>query len=254
MQKPDVEDLQPYSWEPLRNENEIRLLTFIPANRTVVSRDSGSYQTICSLTIHDRSECPAYTAVSYTWGSSLRDAYIYCDGHMLPVTRNCLATIKAIQEVPSTSNEDSPYTVWIDAICINQDDTVERSAQVARMGDIYRQAQDTLIYLGERDECVILVERLIARYRWLCRAQGSNKESGRLGLRTPADEPSFVTLQFHVQEAKRVLHSWYKHQDVDGTLSYNKLDNRLDDLGGTNHWSSDDVVVFQSCNRVRCSC
>jgi len=38
---------------------------------------------------------------------------------------------------------------WIDSLCINQTDPAERSKQVARMKDIYSQAQSTLIWLGD---------------------------------------------------------------------------------------------------------
>jgi len=41
--------------------------------------------------------------------------------------------------------------VWIDAICINQDDLDERSSQLQIMGDIYSQAQDVVIWLGDDD-------------------------------------------------------------------------------------------------------
>ena len=40
-------------------------------------------------------------------------------------------------------------TLWIDALCINQDDLVERSAQVSIMGSIYSNTSKVLIWLGE---------------------------------------------------------------------------------------------------------
>jgi hypothetical protein len=40
-------------------------------------------------------------------------------------------------------------TIWIDAICINQDDNLERSAQVQIMGSIYQTAKRLRIWLGE---------------------------------------------------------------------------------------------------------
>lgn len=46
---------------------------------------------------------------------------------------------------------DSPEYIWIDAICINQEDLEERSIQVARMYSIYDNAQSVLIWLGEHD-------------------------------------------------------------------------------------------------------
>ncbi len=44
---------------------------------------------------------------------------------------------------------EGPITLWVDAICINQDDSDEKSAQVAIMSVIYRMAEDVLIFLGE---------------------------------------------------------------------------------------------------------
>jgi hypothetical protein len=39
--------------------------------------------------------------------------------------------------------------LWVDAICINQEDDVEKSSQVILMRDIYQAAEETLVWLGE---------------------------------------------------------------------------------------------------------
>ena len=39
--------------------------------------------------------------------------------------------------------------LWVDALCINQDDVEERSQQVSIMGRIYKEARMVLVYLGE---------------------------------------------------------------------------------------------------------
>jgi hypothetical protein len=44
---------------------------------------------------------------------------------------------------------NKPRILWIDAICINQDDNDERGEQVARMGAIYGQATTVVLWLGE---------------------------------------------------------------------------------------------------------
>jgi hypothetical protein len=42
-----------------------------------------------------------------------------------------------------------PTPLWVDAICINQSGPVERIEQVRMMGEIYRHADEVLIWLGE---------------------------------------------------------------------------------------------------------
>ena len=41
--------------------------------------------------------------------------------------------------------------LWVDAICINQNDVEEKTKQVAMMGRIFMQASRTVIYLGKAD-------------------------------------------------------------------------------------------------------
>ncbi len=42
--------------------------------------------------------------------------------------------------------------LWIDAICINQEDTEERNAQVLRMASIYQSARRVVVWLGPADK------------------------------------------------------------------------------------------------------
>jgi hypothetical protein len=44
---------------------------------------------------------------------------------------------------------DRPFTIWVDAVCIDQDNVSERNQQVSIMGDIYRNAARTLVWLGD---------------------------------------------------------------------------------------------------------
>lgn len=44
------------------------------------------------------------------------------------------------------------FLLWIDAVCINQSDIIEKSWQVAQMADVYSRAKHTLIFLGPQSE------------------------------------------------------------------------------------------------------
>lgn len=44
--------------------------------------------------------------------------------------------------------------IWIDALCINQEELPEKGRQVAMMKDIYKHANEVRIWLGKLDNAV----------------------------------------------------------------------------------------------------
>jgi hypothetical protein len=93
-------------------------------------------------------EHPQYEALSYTWatedGDCSRSSQIRCDdGNILLVTKNCELALRYLRK------QDLPRTLWVDAISINQEDTQERGHQVGIMRDVYANATEVLIWLGE---------------------------------------------------------------------------------------------------------
>jgi hypothetical protein len=61
--------------------------------------------------------------------------------------------LKRLAEFGYSSGLDSPtpHYLWIDAICINQGDNVEKSSQVAMMDVIYSKSETVVVWLGEED-------------------------------------------------------------------------------------------------------
>ncbi|OQV07916.1 hypothetical protein CLAIMM_12270 [Cladophialophora immunda] len=54
---------------------------------------------------------------------------------------------------PATSEATlGSFTIWVDAICINQDDEAEKSRQIRLMSAIYRGATEVFIWLGDGNE------------------------------------------------------------------------------------------------------
>lgn len=49
-------------------------------------------------------------------------------------------------------HEGNTRTLWIDAICINQEDLDERSEQVVHMLQIYKNASRVIVWLGNEFE------------------------------------------------------------------------------------------------------
>lgn len=75
----------------------------------------------------------------------------------MQVTQSSFA---ALQRIRSRDHEEP---VWIDAICINQNDTNERSAQVRIMKDIFKQATKVIVWLDSGFEHAAAAFRLIER-------------------------------------------------------------------------------------------
>ncbi|KAI7553019.1 hypothetical protein KC319_g13130, partial [Hortaea werneckii] len=84
-----------------------------------------------------------FETVSYAWGDVHACHQIIVNGHGLPVSANCAQVLRRMR------HPDRDRRLWIDAVCINQDDLRERSWQVSMMADIYSSAQCNLIWLGE---------------------------------------------------------------------------------------------------------
>jgi hypothetical protein len=125
-----------YTYEPLRKENEIRLVK--------LDRRLPGMEISCHLEHIPLDQAPSYEAVSYTWGSSIKDHLVFFDGKWLPTTRNVYKLL----------HDRSSYTktrwLWIDAISINQDDLDEKNFQVELMGKIYQSAERTFVWLEDR--------------------------------------------------------------------------------------------------------
>jgi hypothetical protein len=87
---------------------------------------------------------PTYSAVSYEWGSIVREHEIFCNDRVLKVTANLSLLLSKFR------TSDASQVLWIDAICINQDDLDERSQQVLLMGKIYKNAAVVLMWIGDQ--------------------------------------------------------------------------------------------------------
>lgn len=146
--------------------DKIRLLRLLPG--------SGNARIQCHLTEVAIVNSPPYETLSYVWGDANVTEPILCNGETLHVTANLANALRRIragiskgQPKDGTDNADkslrninvirrtdaSPSSplLWVDAICINQADIVERSHQVPLMGAIYSRAQRVIAWLGDVD-------------------------------------------------------------------------------------------------------
>jgi hypothetical protein len=83
-----------------------------------------------------------YTALSYTWGMETSLSTVAVNGYRLEVTKNLEIALRHLRLIDNTK------TLWIDALCIDQNNTLERNQQVQLMTQIYSTATETIIWLG----------------------------------------------------------------------------------------------------------
>ena len=81
------------------------------------------------------------------WGPTTSGEHIYLSGAgQNPITDNLAKALRRLRRL------NEIRVLWIDALCINQDDMTERSQQVQMMGSIYSRANRVLVWLGDCNE------------------------------------------------------------------------------------------------------
>jgi hypothetical protein len=119
----------------------IRLLEILPA----VDSDT---MIRCRLFDAELSDAPPYAALSYAWGASHDRAAIVIEGHAFLIVESQLILLRSMR----SRSEDLNPAIWLDALCIDQQNFEEKSAQVSIMGDIFAQAREVVVGLSDGDE------------------------------------------------------------------------------------------------------
>lgn len=147
-------DLPTFSHEPLKSERHIRLLCTRyhklenPESSPSADRPTpGSPHEFLSqyefIQVNLRHP-PQYHAISYAWGDPERT-------HSIKVseTSHFQITKSLAVALPYLVRQCDTGLLWIDQICIDQANLEERSHQVQQMGEIYKGAEEVMIWLGE---------------------------------------------------------------------------------------------------------
>ena len=96
---------------------------------------------------HPRTAAPSYTAVSYTWGDGTTTEQIVLNGQTFNVRLNLWSCLHYLGGAVKFGHTPCTY-LWIDAICIDQNNAEERNAQVRFMDQTYRNAIVVSVWLG----------------------------------------------------------------------------------------------------------
>ena len=119
--------------------DEFRLIKLLPgqANDRLIGR----------LITVDPTSAPQYVALSHVWGPPCEEdqdpPLILLDNIAIELRPNLDSAMRALRIL------DHDIHVWIDALCINQDDKSETMEQISLMADIYRLSNSVAVWLGD---------------------------------------------------------------------------------------------------------
>src|SRR5436305_15312107 len=144
-----------FEYSPLPGPRSLRLLK--------IERDANVDEggpTYCKMETFSFTDRPKYVALSYTWGEpkGLREdtgeqnhAPLKCSPLLVNGRRFVGIPLNLSQALLQFRGPQFQHHhhMWIDAICINQSDLAEKASQVNLMGDIYRDAEFVIAWLGQ---------------------------------------------------------------------------------------------------------
>jgi hypothetical protein len=117
--------------------NTIRLLLLHPgSNDDVLVGEIKQYQCI-------EGQIPSYEAVSYVWGDAKLVGRISIHDCWLGLTKNLELALKIVRL------KDQNQLIWVDQVCVDQNNLEERSEQILLMNRIYANSERVLVSLGK---------------------------------------------------------------------------------------------------------
>jgi hypothetical protein len=137
-----------YRYHTLPHSDSIRLVKVCSTSPRIECK-------IKTVRLNDR---PCYEALSYCWGPPGQLVSIVCNGRVLEVS---FSLRDGLQRLCQYSKSARNNWFWIDQICINQEEGLERTHQVQLMNTIYSSSIRTVIWLPLDEPTVIAAKSLI---------------------------------------------------------------------------------------------
>jgi hypothetical protein len=109
-------------------------------------------------------ECPQYATLSYTWQNpffeehpshtsdrlwSNPSATIYCNNAAVSILPNLHKALKQVVVAKYMQH------LYVDALCINQDDIREKAAQISLLHKVFFNAEQCICWLGPQDRSIV---------------------------------------------------------------------------------------------------
>ncbi|KAF5563186.1 hypothetical protein FPHYL_5285 [Fusarium phyllophilum] len=113
----------------------IRVLDVHESDPAHIDRLTGTLRTVDLRTL------PKFTALSYVLGQGSSNK-IACNGCDIKITQSCYEALTSLRRSCWS------LTIWVDAICINQEDSSEKEQQIVLMGSTFTLAETVYVWLG----------------------------------------------------------------------------------------------------------
>jgi hypothetical protein len=149
-------------YRTLSGDSEIRLAILLPSNKFEAPIE-------CRLEHAVIGSCTPYEALSYVWGEPHFTESITLDGQNFMITPRLATALRYLRL------QAKERVLWIDAICINQEDLAERQEQVGHMRNIYSSCSSDILWLGPGSDDYRRGMKAVRRLAALTRKQ---EESG----------------------------------------------------------------------------
>lgn len=131
-------------YHPLNQQaGEIRLLRLLRVHEPNDPGLPNQYITLAMRTVSLNATGLEYDALSYVWGEAECTKQVEVNGESVPVTDNLFAALLCLSRLETPTRD-----IWIDAICIDQQNLSECAHQVSLMRQLYAGAKDVHISLG----------------------------------------------------------------------------------------------------------
>ncbi len=124
-----------YAYAPLPGFWNIRLLTIHPGKE--------NDPLLGEIGVTSLGQARTFNALSYQWGTKLKTYSLNTSEGHLPITESLHQALRRLR------NKTKGIVLWVDAVCINQDNPHEKAVQLGLMEHIFRSANSVLAWLGE---------------------------------------------------------------------------------------------------------
>jgi hypothetical protein len=140
-----------YQYDPLDlPKHQIRLLK---VEKTIPTVSPNSERIVCTLGTFDLDTVPSYLTLSYTWGTSNMQHVIHINEQRYSINPNLFEFLRTFAG-DTVGKHIMPY-LWIDQLCIDQSNALEKNHQVGLMAEIYRRCNFVITWLDRSAEAAV---------------------------------------------------------------------------------------------------